>query len=368
MITVFVGPTLSAAEAAETLDAVYAPPAVQGDIYRAVRDGAQAIGLIDGHFESVPSVWHKEILWALSAGVPVFGSASMGALRAAELWQFGMVGIGEVFEAYRDGVLQDDDEVALSHLLADRGYRHVSEPLVDIRATIRRAVREEVIDDATGDALVAAAKALFYPDRDYPAIIAGARERAGADRLAAFATWWPAHRVSVKRDDALRMLRAMRDLSKDGVAHPQPDFWFERTALWDDLAREAADWDGRSQSSAGSASARALESDQAGTRATRDLALVRILARDFARHNDFQLDEDRLAEAIGRFREERALWEADDLTGWMERNHVDRAGFMRLIADEARLDWVRGVLARAVDAAVVDQLRSSGDYLAVRPD
>ena len=50
----------------------------------------------------------------MSQGIHVFGSASMGALRA-ELCPFGMVGVGRIFEAYRDGELEDDDEVAVIH-------------------------------------------------------------------------------------------------------------------------------------------------------------------------------------------------------------------------------------------------------------
>ena len=81
-----------------------------------------AIGIIDGYFENIPSVWHKEILWAMSQGIHVFGSASMGALRAAELAPFGMEGVGAIFEAYRDGWLEDDDEVASEDgLHASRG-------------------------------------------------------------------------------------------------------------------------------------------------------------------------------------------------------------------------------------------------------
>ena len=59
------------------------PPAAQGDLLRAVIDGAGVIGLIDGAFEATAAVWHKEILHALGEGVAVVGGASMGALRAA---------------------------------------------------------------------------------------------------------------------------------------------------------------------------------------------------------------------------------------------------------------------------------------------
>jgi len=51
-----------------------------------------------GYFEIVPTVWHKEILWAMDRGIHVYGGASIGALRAAELADFGMTGIGQIYE------------------------------------------------------------------------------------------------------------------------------------------------------------------------------------------------------------------------------------------------------------------------------
>ena len=75
---IFIGPTLSRQDALKELDAVYLPPAAQGDIYLAALKEPRAIGLIDGYFQGVPSVWHKEILWAMAQGIHVFGSASMG--------------------------------------------------------------------------------------------------------------------------------------------------------------------------------------------------------------------------------------------------------------------------------------------------
>lgn len=120
-IVVFLGPSLSAREARGVLpDATFLPPARQGDVYRAVRDRRpRAIALIDGLFATAPAVWHREILWAMGeARVRIFGAASMGALRAAELDSFGMVGIGKVYESYRvgryapfDDPFEDDDEV-----------------------------------------------------------------------------------------------------------------------------------------------------------------------------------------------------------------------------------------------------------------
>src|SRR5262245_59945039 len=153
-IVVFTGPTLSAQEAYDELDAIYLPPVAQGDVYRVARTKPLAIGIIDGYFERVPSVWHKEILWAMQEGVHVFGSASMGALRAAELCSFGMEGVGEIFEAYRDGVLESDDDVAIIHGSADMGYVALSEAMVNIRRTLADAVSAGVITSYTQHALV----------------------------------------------------------------------------------------------------------------------------------------------------------------------------------------------------------------------
>ena len=100
MIVVFLGPSLPLAAARSELDAVYRGPVAQGDVYRAVTggDAPEAIGIVDGQFDHVPAVWHKEILWAMDQGIHVYGSASMGALRAAELHAFGMEGVGTIFE------------------------------------------------------------------------------------------------------------------------------------------------------------------------------------------------------------------------------------------------------------------------------
>ena len=134
----FVGPTLRPEDLPQDGDIVVLPPVAQGDVYRVAQERPSAIGIVDGYFEGVLSVWHKEILWAMAEGIHVFGSASMGALRAAELHQFGMRGIGRIFEAYRAGELEDDDEVAVIHGPAETGYLALSEAMVNIREISRR--------------------------------------------------------------------------------------------------------------------------------------------------------------------------------------------------------------------------------------
>ncbi len=89
----------------------------------------------------------------MAQGIHVFGSASMGALRAAELAAFGMEGVGAIFEAYRDGALEDDDEVAVVHGPAESGYRALSVALVNIRHTLAAAEAQSVIGPASSSAM-----------------------------------------------------------------------------------------------------------------------------------------------------------------------------------------------------------------------
>jgi hypothetical protein len=171
---VFVGPTLHAELVHAVLpDADVRPPAAVGDILDlalAARRPAR-IALIDGYFERMAAVWHKELLLALERGIEVYGAASMGALRAAELARFGMVGHGEVYKAFASGELVADDEVAVAHLPAAQGYRAISDALVNIRASLARARECRVIKKPAHDRLLAHARRQFYRDRRWEDLV-----------------------------------------------------------------------------------------------------------------------------------------------------------------------------------------------------
>lgn len=172
-IVVFLGPSLPLEEARSILDAWYLPPAQAGDVLAALRLRPRAIGLIDGLFHRVAGVWHKELLLAMDRGVAVVGGASMGALRAAELAPLGMVGVGKIFENYRRGEYRDDDEVALLHADESMGYRGLSEPLVNLRATAARAVSKGILRPSAARSLIASARELPYPRRRWDTLLKG---------------------------------------------------------------------------------------------------------------------------------------------------------------------------------------------------
>jgi hypothetical protein len=231
---VFLGPSLSRDEARRLLPgATLLPPAAVGDVYLAAsrRRRPARIAIVDGYFERMAAVWHKEILFALERGIAVYGAASMGALRAAELAPFGMIGVGRVCAAFRAGRLTDDDEVAVMHAPAEHGYAPSSEAMVNLREGLRRARAAGVVSPRTHDALVALAKRTFYRDRTWETLIAAGRA-AGLPRrqLDALAAAVARRRPDVKAADARALLRR---LARERRPAGPPRVVLARTWFWE---------------------------------------------------------------------------------------------------------------------------------------
>lgn len=218
-IVVFLGPSLDRETARQHCGGEYRPPAARGDVLQAAKDGARIIGLIDGVFFQECAVAHREVLAVLRAGVRVIGSSSMGALRAAELDTLGMEGVGTVYRLYRDGVLESDDEVAL--VFDPVYFLPASEPLINIRCTIRRARDSGVIGPGCAGALLARAQELYFPGRTYDAIIASTAGAAGKDELERFSKFVAISACDLKREDAILALDRIRTLAGEmGISEP----------------------------------------------------------------------------------------------------------------------------------------------------
>ncbi|HTX43904.1 MAG TPA: TfuA-related McrA-glycine thioamidation protein, partial [Methanocella sp.] len=168
-IVVYLGPSLSLEKARAILDADYRPPIKRGDLKKALKDGATIIGIIDGAFFTRSPVGHKEILAALKKGVVMVGGSSMGALRASELDVFGMVGVGRIYECYKDGRLDADDEVAVTYNPVTG--EQIAEPLVNVRYQLKAAERDGIIAKGERAALLSLAAGMHYPERVYPNIM-----------------------------------------------------------------------------------------------------------------------------------------------------------------------------------------------------
>jgi DNA-binding LytR/AlgR family response regulator len=102
---------------------------------------------------------------ALDKGITVVGGSSMGALRASELDDLGMIGIGYVYKAYRSGEITSDDDVALSFDPVNQVP--LSEALVNVDYKLNLATKEGIITKEEKDYIHNIAKEIYYPKRSY---------------------------------------------------------------------------------------------------------------------------------------------------------------------------------------------------------
>ena len=221
---VFAGPSVYGLDPAARQGLKLRPPAGSGDVLREAVAGAPAIGLIDGLFETQASVWHKEILYALWLGIPVFGAASMGALRAAECAAFGMIGVGGIFAEYASGVRTADADVAVAHAPVELGYAPLTVALVDAEATLGTMTADGVLSAGDADVALVRARGLHFKQRTWERIFDGHPPALAGAALAA---------PSRKAGDAGELLRVLRS----GGFAPPPRFDLSVTGYLTSLAQ-----------------------------------------------------------------------------------------------------------------------------------
>ncbi|MBM5816641.1 MAG: hypothetical protein FJ083_08645 [Cyanobacteria bacterium K_Offshore_surface_m2_239] len=377
---VFVGPSLPEQEARRLHpEAVILPPVRQGDIVSVLRaHRPSAIGVIDGVFLSVLSVWHKELLLALDEGVALYGAASMGALRAAECAPFGMVGLGRIHDRFADGTLTRDDEVAVAHATAEFGHRTLSEPLVNLRFNLEDAAAAGVIPAELAAALIEEAAAVYFPDRSWPRLLAS--PLLTDQRRADLKAHLRAHTIDHKAADARLLLRAMASLGADTVSSVSPPpapapisapavapWTLEDTHYLQALV-ERDRWTPRQGEpvSQEAIARHALVNDPRAPELVRQ-ALVEFLALAAARHLGLEAEGAELHQAQAAFMAERGLATEDDLARFWADNDLTEAEGDRLLADRATLDkaveWLRLTRFKlGVVRPLLDAYRGLGEY------
>jgi hypothetical protein len=277
----------------------------------------------------------------------------MGALRAAELEPFGMIGVGKIERAYRDGryppydePFDDDDEVAVVYAPEAAGGMQLSDAMVDLRETLARAESAGSIDRPVRDALVARMKRLPFRERSFTCLAEAARNAAG-DQIAAALD---RHRVSQKREDAVAMLTTMR---KRVLAPSKTSFRMERTIVWERFIASASE---RQLSTDEVLVLTELSRDEANWRALQHAAHGRLAALDRASGGDAHAELD-------CFRKARALWARTGFDAWLGANGMRPQDLEGLMKDEAALD--AGAEASSplrLQRAVLDHLRLCGTY------
>ncbi|MEV0349118.1 TfuA-like protein [Nonomuraea sp. NPDC050680] len=234
---VYAGPTISHDEVRAVLPEAQArPPVARGDLLRQEWSRDDTAVIIDGYYRERLSVGHKEILWLLNEGVNVIGAASMGALRAAELSPCGMRGVGSVFRMYATGEVDGDDEVAVLHGPAERGYPTGTVAMVNLRYGCQEGAKSGLVPAAAGERIVEAAKSRPFVHRTWREL----EEALGPDAGDALSTL--ERRIGTGEWD-LKRLDAMAALKAVGGHHGEaPSTWAAEVALTSITHYEALAW------------------------------------------------------------------------------------------------------------------------------
>lgn len=213
----------------------------------------RALVLIDGVFASVPAVRHKEIMWACANGLAVFGAASIGAIRAAELEGIGMQGHGLIYRWYKRTPFADDDEVAVAMSPPELGAAPLSEALISMRITLSRAWKDKVLTLEQKLALEVIARSTNFADRSYAKLVQDAQAMLPAQwagTLAKFERWLQDNRIDQKRRDTVGLLTRLA-VNPDLLAPRQAPPAFRLTEAWaNDLAADGL-WDAHIASATG---------------------------------------------------------------------------------------------------------------------
>jgi len=163
MPVVFCGPSVSPGDAALLLNARCLPPAKRGDIERVTNAGARCIVLIDGEmiYNAPPSP--LEMRDAMRQGVVMFGAASLGALRAVELFDHGMQGMGWVYGAFMSRRVDCDDE--LLSVMDPSTFSNLTVPLVNVRHGLCHLADRGLIRRSQAAALMSSFRAVHFEKR-----------------------------------------------------------------------------------------------------------------------------------------------------------------------------------------------------------
>jgi TfuA protein len=211
---IFLGPSLSHEKARKIFDADYRPPAKKGDFLRLAADpDVRLVGFVDGVFlQDYPPTPIEVYQLARKEGVLLAGAASLGALRAVELEKFGMVGIGRIFQLYKSGKVDADDEVAVT-FAPEGDYLLQSEAMIDIRYNLYLAHKKGVIGEKAKKALARIAKRTYFPHRNYAHIIEDARGRyhALSEEIDSFGSYIASNRKSLKEIDAMMLVKFLKE-------------------------------------------------------------------------------------------------------------------------------------------------------------
>ena len=169
-IKVYAGLSVKEAEIKAVLpSADYAEPIRRGNTFRDIRDGYHVIVIIDGRFQQSMAVSPSELMDTMRCGIKIYGSSSMGALRAVELEPYGMIGFGKIFEYIKQTPYFRDDY--LGQIFTEGDHETLSEPYVNFMFSLAKMKQEGQLESADHDLLDEIYREIHFGERDLYTLI-----------------------------------------------------------------------------------------------------------------------------------------------------------------------------------------------------
>lgn len=144
-IIVFGGPSLSLIKIKEHNHFEYKPPIKRGDLLNIIdtHRGKPIVLITDGIFGDSLSITPNECIEYINNGGLLFGCSSIGALRAADCYSRGMVGVGDIFMGYHLGYYHSESDVAV---LYDKiSFQEITYSFAHIDYLLKILVRKNLI-------------------------------------------------------------------------------------------------------------------------------------------------------------------------------------------------------------------------------
>lgn len=247
-----------------------------------------------------------------------------------------MQGFGEIFAAYRRGDLIDDHEVAVDHGPADIGYPILTEPLVNIRWTLKKAIEKGVVNFQEAEELLAKAINLPFRDLNWAAL--------DCPHVAEMA-------IDQKRCDAATLIEALHATHRKQDDLPPPAFSLNRTRHW--IAFEDRHGQITRLSTEDAAVLNELRLNPVRYRAML-LRAAALVAFEEGTGADGTFLED--------FRSDLGLFSSNAFQGWLERNRISAAHLEKLLEQESAFENALDDAAQTLERTILDELRLSGEF------
>lgn len=196
------------------------PPVRRGDLAALKQREPGVVVLIDGLFGATMAVTPTECRDLLDAGWTVVGCSSMGALRAADLWPLGMIGIGDIYTLFRLGTLTSDADVAVA-LSPEDDHGELTVSTVHLRAVLQAALSDGTVTADLRDRMARRAEDVYWLERSWAACRAAWRaDDIPPDTIESVLRLGRDVRLHPKVRDAETTLRSVLTQTWPGTSYP----------------------------------------------------------------------------------------------------------------------------------------------------